>query len=403
MILKVTEDAAALEEVTRPPSANLAGEEDMSNNTLRGRCLEKGEEKATEELKDAHTTTTPPSAHSHVEERGRLWRLAIPNLLSSSTEQSCAATKQNEQKEAFPVLGPGPLSNTHALSLQRDMTASSGTILPVSEEHVLVEARDHRNETLQSLSSCAEPQVQRTPASMEIDHGDSSNSLDPDRVPNPREVTLKNEERIQPQQAEADELYVVSYSINQRVSRACYVVEKSPHAPDELPMWDDAQPLHTVEDGAQTYRLNDVVRVDIDNDDRTLKSVPSAYALVVAMRDVGPGVRDVDQRTFVLVAWFNTRHDARRYPQDWGCKNMSAWPKRKSHILTTRLQVLELGVLRGVLDSKVKGRLETDCVHDVLRDGRIKKMNRDTSWRFEEVQISERTLYDEDYNASEER
>lgn len=100
------------------------------------------------------------------------------------------------------------------------------------------------------------------------------------------------------------------------------------------------------------------------------------------MRDLGYVGRDKHPRIIFLVAWLSTEYDMRRYREDWGCKNISAWPKGKTHILTTCLQLVETGAVRHVLGSERMGQLEMDKVHDVLGSRRITKRTENVEWRF---------------------
>lgn len=186
------------------------------------------------------------------------------------------------------------------------------------------------------------------------------------------------------EEAVLSDSYIVSY-IDDPVSIRGYAIQRSPSAPCSLPEWSSAQHLHTLDDETDVYELGDIVHIDLELEDQHSKFCPASLARIVDMRDLGCGDGDKDSGIVFLVAWFNTRHDERRYHQHWGCKNMSAWPKGKTHVLTTRLQLVEVGAVGRVLGPKGRRRLEMGKVHDVLGSGRITEMTASLEWRFREA------------------
>lgn len=168
-----------------------------------------------------------------------------------------------------------------------------------------------------------------------------------------------------------------------------YAIQRSPSAPYGLPEWTSTQPLHTLDDGTDIYELGDIVHIDLELEDQHSKSCPASLARIVDMRDLGCGDGDKNSVMVFLVAWFNTRHDERRHPQHWGCKNMSAWPKGKTHVLTTRLQLVEVDAVGRVLGREERRRLEMGKVHDVLGNGRATEMTASLEWRFREAGLQQ--------------
>ncbi|KAK4969919.1 hypothetical protein LTR66_008659 [Elasticomyces elasticus] len=178
--------------------------------------------------------------------------------------------------------------------------------------------------------------------------------------------------------------YIVSY-IDNPVSIRGYAIQRSPSAPCSLPEWSSTQGLHTLDGGTEVYEDDDIVHIDLALEDQHSKFCPASLARIVDLRDLGCGDGDKGSGIIFLVACFNTRHDERRYPQHWGCKNVSAWPKGKTHVLTTRLQPVEVGAVGRLLGPKERRRLEMGKVHDVLGRGRITEMTASLQWRFREA------------------
>lgn len=163
-------------------------------------------------------------------------------------------------------------------------------------------------------------------------------------------------------EAIASDFYAVSYIDNPGSLRG-YVIQRSPSAPCSFPEWSDAQRLHTLDDGTNVYELGGIAYIDLELEDQHLESCPASLARIVDMRDLGCDGGEKDSSVIFLVAWFNTRHDVQRYPHDWSCKNMSAWPKGKTHVLTTRLQLVDLGAVGDVLGPRGKrGWRWTKCI-----------------------------------------
>ncbi|TKA60921.1 hypothetical protein B0A49_13788 [Cryomyces minteri] len=330
----------------------------VSNQRSTNRQSETSERKTQLSMNDPLCTPSPQEAHT-VAGAGQEVSETPSSIADDVTMPPAAAkrvTKPQASKECYASVAEHSPAVEDQPSTVRQMTA----------EHV--SAPGQRTETAQTVD-------QRSLCQLTADQETATQQISSECV-----VTPDKENPIN------DDFYVLSY-VQHPVSRRGYLVRKSSSAPPGLPQWSETQSLHVLDDGPDVYRLGKIVNIRLDLRDQQLNSCPPALARIEDMRDLGRdnNDNDKDNGTVFLIAWFNTRHDARRYARDWGCKNLSAWPKGKTHILTTRLQLVDVGVVGRVLGTKERKRLEVGKVHDVLDSRRITEMVK-VGWRFREFE-----------------
>lgn len=224
---------------------------------------------------------------------------------------------------------------------------------------------------------------QQARANIETVNQRAADQLVPEQQTTMQQITSEHADMPDGEEVVASDAYTISYADNPMPLRG-YVIQRSPSAPYYFPEWKDAQRLDALDDGIDVYEPGDIVHIDLELEEQHSKACPASLARIVEMRDLGCADRDKDSRIVFLVAWFSTLHDMRRYRDDWGCKNTSAWPKGKTYILTTRLQLVEAGAVGHVLSLERGKRLAMDKVHDVLGSGRITRKE-SVEWRFREA------------------
>lgn len=179
------------------------------------------------------------------------------------------------------------------------------------------------------------------------------------------------------------------YEIDFRHDASChsgYLVKKRMGAPDSIQEWTQMPALESHDDQfGNMFRLNDLVEIHIDSEKARKSKFPQALAKLMEIRSF----TDADGRhgrhsptLLFLVAWFNTKQDAKRFPEDWGCTDDSNWPHSKKYVLTTRLQVVESSMTSKVISiSAMERAIAVGIVHDVEDNKRLVSTS-DIGWKF---------------------
>jgi len=116
-----------------------------------------------------------------------------------------------------------------------------------------------------------------------------------------------------------------------------------------VPQWKNLTSLPDLEYRGVRYKVGDVVYILLQDD------TEDSFAKIREIRNLADG------RKVISVLWYFTIKDAKSY----GCTTLKRWPKGKSHILTTMLQVLMWDTINGMVDENVLNRLASGIILDV--------------------------------------
>ena len=116
-----------------------------------------------------------------------------------------------------------------------------------------------------------------------------------------------------------------------------------------VPQWNSLTSLLYLDYHGVRYKVGDVVYILLlDNDE-------DSFAKIREIRDLADG------RKVISVLWYFTAKDARSY----GCTTLKRWPKGKSHMLTSMLQVLMWDTINGMVDENVLKQVASGKILDV--------------------------------------
>lgn len=141
------------------------------------------------------------------------------------------------------------------------------------------------------------------------------------------------------------ELAVEYYSVVRNGRRNHYIIRQD----QSVPRWADLASLPHLDYRGVTYKAGDIVYILL------AESKEDSCAKIREIRDLGDG------RKVISVLWYFTIKDAKRY----GCKTLKGWPRGKSHILASMLQVIMWDTINGLVEQTLLDRLASEKVLDV--------------------------------------
>ena len=115
------------------------------------------------------------------------------------------------------------------------------------------------------------------------------------------------------------------------------------------PQWNSLTSLPYLDYHGVRYKVGDIVYILLQDNDE------DSFAKIREIRDLADG------RKVISVLWYFTAKDARSY----GCTTLKRWPKGKSHMLTSMLQVLMWDTINGMVDENVLKQVASGKILDV--------------------------------------
>ena len=141
------------------------------------------------------------------------------------------------------------------------------------------------------------------------------------------------------------EIAVEYYSVARNGRKKHYIIRQD----QTVPRWTDLASLPHLDYGGVRYKAGDVVYILLAD------SNEDSCAKIREIRDLG------DNRKVISVLWYFTIKDARRY----GCSKLKGWPKGKSHMLASMLQVIMWDTINGLVEETLLSRLASGKILDV--------------------------------------
>lgn len=116
-----------------------------------------------------------------------------------------------------------------------------------------------------------------------------------------------------------------------------------------VPQWNSLTSLPYLDYHGVRYKVGDVVYILLQDNDE------DSFGKIREIRDLADG------RKVISVLWYFTAKDARSY----GCTTLKRWPKGKSHMLTSMLQVLMWDTINGMVDENVLKQVASGKILDI--------------------------------------
>jgi hypothetical protein len=134
------------------------------------------------------------------------------------------------------------------------------------------------------------------------------------------------------------------YSVVRNGRKSHYIMRKD----KSVPQWKNLASLPDLYYRGVRYKVGDVVYILLQDDNE------DSFGKIREIRDLADG------RKVISVLWYFTIKDARSY----GCTTLTRWPKGKSHMLTTMLQVLMWDTINGMVNENVLNQLASGKILD---------------------------------------
>jgi hypothetical protein len=291
-------------------------------------------------------TTTSDSADSLV-------RSCLPHTVSDEEEEVNLrlgeALTEGIDKNAKSDAGSSetstePLDQVAEISASQIREAASAETVSskhngmIQKFHQRASSSDNENDAVQSLGDAGGVQTRNVPQDDLCSPGrDGDISVDTAATDTSSETSGHSDDDV--------EAALEYYSVIRNGRKNHYIMRHG----RSVPRWKNLTSLADLDYRGVRYKVGDVVYILLQND------TEDSFAKIREIRDLADG------RKVISVLWYFTIKDARSY----GCTTLKRWPKGKSHMLTTMLQVLMWDTINGMVEENVLNQLASGKILDV--------------------------------------
>lgn len=315
---------------------------------------------------DGGSLDNPPDVPSHVDTIGREDAVletsiqALPHVISTCHSGDASTSNSTELLVRPRLLEPtSDQASSDQMEAEKGLSPTPTPVEPVDQvskvlpspnrEYALTEVIDRKDNGMQQLQQASSPDFEYT---LEQFLGDndivSRDDLhSPGAEGNISVDTAATETNLANSGPSNDKIEAALdyYSIVRNGRKDHYIMRRD----KSVPQWKSLTSLPDLDYRGIRYKAGDVVYILLQG------SAEDALAKIREIRDLADG------RKVISILWYFTAEDAKTY----GCTTLRRWPKGRSHMLTTMLQVLLWDTINGMVDENALKRVASGEILDV--------------------------------------